>query len=305
MPVVLRETALSLSQAMGAFTLFARVEGRAKRTIKDYEDVFRGFGAFAGDPAITEITPGLIRAYIAKLQEQGYAKATINIRLSVLRAFFNWLVREGHLEKSPMALVKLLRVPKQYPFVLSEQQVSALLRACNKGTWAGTRNYVMLLTFLDTGVRLKELIALSLTDVSLQARSLRVKHGKGDKERTVFMGRRLIKAMHQWLQVRGYFVGEDVLFITRQGNPLDARNVERILERLAYKAGLSGVRCSPHTLRHTFATLFIRNGGDPFSLQQLLGHSDIKTTQIYVHMAGTALKEAHARASPIDRLLGG
>lgn len=302
---MLTKTGMSLGQAVDAFMMFARVEGRAKQTIKTYEIAFKSFLGFAGDPVISEITAGLIRAYISKLLEADYAKTTVNIRLRVLRAFFNWLVREGHLEKSPMAIVKQLRVPLQYPFVLSEQQVAALLRVCKKGTWTGARNYAMLLTFLDTGVRLKELIGLTLADVSLQARSLRVRHGKGDKERTVFMGRRLTKVMHQWLQARGDFVGEDALFVTRQGNALDSRNVERILERLAHKAGLSGIRCSLHTLRHTFATLFIRNGGDPFSLQQLLGHTDIKTTQIYVHMSGRALQEAFIQASPVDRLLGG
>jgi integrase/recombinase XerD len=111
--------------------------------------------------------------------------------------------------------------------------------------------------------------------------------------------------MHDWLSVRGHFVGSDWVFVTRQGAKLDGRNVERILERYAAKAKLVDVRVSPHTLRHTGATLFIRNGGDPFALQRLLGHSDISTTMIYVHMAGTALREAHAKASPVDRLLGG
>jgi integrase/recombinase XerD len=161
----------------------------------------------------------------------------------------------------------------------------------------------MLLTFLDGMLRLSELIELELTDLSLQARSIRVRCGKGSKERIAYMGRRLTKAMRDWLQVRGHVPGSDWVFISRSGEKLDKRNVQRILQRLADKA--KGGKVSPHMLRHTGATLFIRGGGDPFSLQRLLGHSDIRTTMIYVHMAGTALREAHAKASPVDRLLGG
>ncbi len=183
--------------------------------------------------------------------------------------------------------------------------MQALLRAIERSTWTGTRNWAMLLTFLDGMLRLSELINLELSDVNLPARSIRVRHGKGDRERVVFMGKRLTKALQEWLQVRGHFAGEDRLFIVRRGNKLDQRNVLRIFERLAAKAKIEGVRCSPHTLRHTGATLFVKYGGDPFSLQRLLGHSDISTTMIYVHMAGTALREAHAKASPVDRLLEG
>jgi site-specific recombinase XerD len=160
----------------------------------------------------------------------------------------------------------------------------------------------MLLTFLDGMLRLKELMDLELADINLQARSIRVRHGKGDKERTVYMGRRLTRAMRDWIHVRSHVIGEDRVFISRGGYGLDKRNIQRTLQRLADKAGVKKV--GPHVLRHTGATLFIRNGGDPFSLQQLLGHSSITTTQVYVHMAGTALREAHAKASPVDRLLG-
>jgi site-specific recombinase XerD len=246
----------------------------------------------------------MVRGWIKALLDRGLSPVTVNIHLRALRAAFNWLYREGYLAENPLERVRPLRVPRQYPKVLSEPEVLALLKtARSQGGWTGKRNWAMVLTFLDGMLRLSELINLELADVNLQARSIRVRHGKGDKERTVFMGRRLTRAMREWLSVRGHVPGCDNVFISRGGSPLDKRNVQRILERLAAKAGLG--RVSPHMLRHTGATLFVRNGGDPFSLQQLLGHSSITTTQIYVHMAGTALREAHARASPVDRLLEG
>ena len=251
-----------------------------------------------------EVRPGDVRRWIAHKLDGGYRKATVNIRLRALKAAFNWLYREGRLKENPFAGIRPLKVPKQYPKVLSEPEVLALVKAARSqasaGTPTGKRNYAMLLTFLDAMLRLQELLDLELPDLNLQARSLRVRHGKGDKERIVYMGRRLTKAMRDWLAVRGHVPGSDWVFISRSGERLDPRNVQRILERLGRRAG---VKVSPHRLRHTGATLFIRNGGDPFSLQRLLGHADIQTTMVYVHMAGSALREAHARASPVDRLL--
>ena len=299
-----RRTFERLSEAFDAFQLYARIEGRSSKTLEVYQVAFQDVLSFLGeDRALADIGAGDIRRWIAHKLDSGYSKTTVNIRLRALRAFFNWLVREGYLAESPCAHVRQLRTPRQYPYVLSEQQVTALLRVIKRDGWTGKRNWAMVLTMLDAMLRLSELIHLELADVNLQARSIRVRHGKGDKERVVFMGKRLTRAMHDWLSVRGHFVGSDWVFVTRQGSKLDGRNVERILERYAAKAKLVDVRVSPHTLRHTGATMFIRNGGDPFALQRLLGHSDISTTMIYVHMAGTALREAHAKASPVDKLL--
>jgi site-specific recombinase XerD len=294
----------SLSEALEAFKLCSRIEGKSSRTLQTYEEAFQDLLAFVGDVPLAQLKPGNVRRWLAHKLDQGYAKATISIRLRSLRAAFNWLYREGLLAENPLADIKPPKLPRQYPKVLSEPEVLALLKAARAQTvtWHGKRNWAMLLTFLDAMLRLKELIDLELQDLNLQARSIRIRHGKGDKERYVFMGRRLTKAIRDWLSVRGHVPGSDWLFISRSGEKLDPRNVQRILERLGSKAG---VKVSPHMLRHTGATLFIRNGGDPFSLQRLLGHSDIQTTMIYVHMAGSALREAHAKASPADRLLEG
>lgn len=301
-----RRTFETLQEAMDAFQLYARIEGRSRKTLDVYTVAFSDLLNFlGGDKPLADIGAAHIRQWIAHKLDAGYSKVTVNIRLRALRAFFNWLVREDYTAESPLVHVKQLRTPRQYPYVLSEHQVMALLRAIKRDSWTGKRNWAMVLTMLDAMLRLSELISLELADVNLQARSIRVRHGKGEKERVVFMGRRLTRAMHEWLSVRGHFIGSDFVFVSRRGERLDPRNVQRILERYAARAKLTDARVSPHTLRHTGATLFIRYGGDAFSLQKLLGHSSITTTQIYVHMAGTALREAHARASPVDRLIEG
>jgi len=301
--LMVRRGSQSFQEAVETFMLFARTEGRARSTLELYRYAFQSFALSLNGIDLQEIDVNILRNYISTLLDKGYAKPTINIRLKVLRAFFNFLVKEGRLIDNPMKTIRQLKVSRQYPQVLSEQELTMLLKAPDKSTWTGFRNYTMLLTFIDTMLRLKELIDLELDDVNLATRSLRIKHGKGDKERIVYMGKRLTKAMRRWLELRGYFIGEDALFVTKSGNKLDSRNVQRILERLTKRVNITA-KVSPHRLRHTGATLYIRNGGDPFSLQQLLGHSDIQTTMIYVHMAGSALREAHAKASPVDRLLG-
>jgi site-specific recombinase XerD len=221
--------------------------------------------------------------------------------MRAIRCFYSFLAREEIIETNPMARVEIPKVPMRYPEVLSESQMKALLKACPRRTITGIRNYAIVLTFIDTGIRLSELINLDLEDVDLRSRTIRIRNGKGGKERQVFVGRKLFHALRKWLDVRGFSLPSNALFVSStSGDRLDKRNVARILERLGKKAGVP--RVHPHLLRHSFATHYIMNGGDPFTLQRLLGHSSIKTTMIYVNMAGASLRENHAKASPGDRL---
>ncbi|MHC9542471.1 MAG: tyrosine-type recombinase/integrase [Vulcanimicrobiota bacterium] len=296
------ETKTSPFLSVDSFFLRARVEGISKGRIQNYEIVLRSFSKFLGVKSLDEITRDEIRGYLLHLEERKLAKPTIALHYDVLHTFFTFCKREEILQKSPMDLLKPPRLPKQFPYVFSDSQVQSLLKAPDQKIYEGLRNYVMLLTFLDTGIRRSELIKLKLRDINLQERSMRVL-GKGDRERIVYMGKTLVKALHKWLQIRGLHDFEEAVFISKRGEGLEKRYLDKVVQRLGKKAGISGTRCSPHTLRHTFATNYIRNGGDPFSLQQLLGHSDIKTCMIYVHMAGVALREAHAKYSPVDRML--
>ncbi|MEM4168346.1 MAG: tyrosine-type recombinase/integrase [Candidatus Caldarchaeum sp.] len=297
------ETVSTLSQAIEQFTLMACVEGRSRKTLDLYAWVFAHFTRFLGDRPLAELHSGLIRQYLAHCQDRGFSQASLGMQYRVLHAFFNWLKREGLISSNPMDGINPPRQPKQYPFVLEESQVRALLAACDKSTPHGVRNYAMLLLFLDCGLRLNELISLRLSDVSLAQRSLKV-HGKGARDRIVFMGARTAKALRRWLELRGFKTTySDALFIDRKGEPLKPRWVQQVIARLGVKAGIKSVRVSPHTLRHTAATLAVKNGMEPFALQRLFGWENIQTALKYVHMAGTALREAHAKASPVDRLM--
>lgn len=300
-------SSLSLEKGRELFALRGRVEGLSPKTLRGYNYALDTLKRWLEEKGINSALPvedldqNLLRQYFLTLHDRGLSKVSIATHHRALKVFFSFLVRENHLEENPLQKIAPPRIPKQFPHFLEEHQVKALLEAPKQSTYEGLRNYVILLAFLDTGMRLNELTRLSLKDVNLTNHSLRVT-GKGEKTRDVFMGKKLVKVLHKWIQKRGYLPYEEALFLSRNGERLSDSHIEHMVHRLAKKAGISGVRCSPHTLRHTFATNYIRNGGDPFSLQQLLGHSDIKTVMIYVHMGGTALREAHAKFSPVDRM---
>jgi integrase/recombinase XerD len=296
---------LDFDDARRVFLLYCRSKGLAERTLQTYFSAIDGLRAFLAGPGCVQPLPGTheLRSFVAHLLDQGLARTTISIRMRAIRAFCNFLAREGIVPSSPMAGVAVPKVPSRYPEVLTGAEAKKLVAAATAGSWGSTRNRAMVLTVLDTGVRLGELIRLDLADVQLRELTIRVRSGKGDRERYLFLGRCLFRAMRTWIEARGAFSQDGPLFMTRRGKRLERRNVQRILERLAARAGLDPTKVSPHKLRHTFATHYIMNGGDPFSLQRILGHSDIKTTMIYVNLAGVGLREAHAKASPVDRLL--
>jgi site-specific recombinase XerD len=255
-----------------------------------------------GDLALGALDTLTLRRYFSSLIERSYRPASLGMHYRVLHAFFNWCVREGLIRSNPLEGIPHPKAPKLYPFTLDDAQIQALIRACDRKTRHGFRNYLILLLFLDCGPRLGELIDLRVGDVSLPQRALRVR-GKGAKERIVFMGARTTKAMRRWLELRAsQRAYTDHLFIDRKGEPLKPRWVQEVIYRLGKRAGLK-VRLSPHKLRHVSATLAVRNGMDAFTLQRLYGWESVETAMRYVHAASPALREAHMKASPIDRLL--
>lgn len=285
------------NELLEAFLTMLKVEARAPKTIRWYRQMLVPFVAYLNEH---ECNRQSLQRYVLSLMQK-MRVTSVDAHIRAIKAFLGFLHQEEYLKENLARYLKRPRLPKQYPYILNDEQVHNLLRACDASTWTGQRNYTMLLTFLDTGIRLAELIGLTLRDVDLNRGALLV-HGKGGKDREVYMGRKLRKEMAKWLKVRGFYPYEEHVFITKTGEPLNPRGVERIVERLAKKAKIQGVRCSPHTLRHTFATNFIRNGGDAFTLQKILGHTDIQTCMVYVHMSGKHVQEAMMRHSPVDKL---
>lgn len=295
---------VTLDEAVHQFELYCKAKGLAPRTVDTYLFALECLRRYHQDRSRGPSLPSKedLRAFTRHMLDSYMNRQTIRIRLRSIRVFCNFLEREGLVKESPMKNVGIPRVPATNPQILSASEMQRLLKAARTQTWYGLRNHAMIATFCDTGLRLGELVALDVEDVDLHSMSIRVRNGKGSKERRVYMGRTLARALRKWMEVHPFNSTASACFCTRDGRRLDKRNVARIIERVAHRAGLDGRRVHPHLLRHSFATHFIKNGGNPFTLQRLLGHSDIKTTMIYVNLAGADLEEAQAKASPLDRL---
>lgn len=171
-------------------------------------------------------------------------------------------------------------------------------------TATGFRDWVMILALLDTGLRANELVSLSLDNINLDDGIVKV-YGKGAKERIVPIGARVQRATWKYLQRYRSQPANPLctsLFLTRNGEPITVNRLETIIENYGRKAGIEGTRCSPHTFRHTFAISYLRNGGDVFSLQRILGHSSLETVRIYINLAEADVKACHRKFSPADNL---
>ncbi len=227
-----------------------------------------------------------------------------------LTTLFSWLVEEGAIEVSPMARIKppVHRSDQVQPFKAA--QVSALIRAARQSPFA-IRDLTIVLMLLDTAMRASELCALTRADVDMENRQVRVL-GKGNKHRILPFGRRTTKALWNYLQQEAPADGEGEddterhVFVGARGRhagePLTRSGVLQIITRLGQSAGIEAVRCSPHTFRHTFAIEFLRNGGNQFTLQQLLGHTDLDMTSRYVAIAQADMQNQHRKFSPVDKM---
>jgi site-specific recombinase XerD len=237
-------------------------------------------------------------------QEKNLSGHTVNCYLRSLRAFYSWLVNEEIIEKHPFDKVKIPPPPKKVIPAFSPQQIEQLLSVIDTKTSVGYRNYTMILTLLDTGLRITELCTLTMDKLFLEDGIARVT-GKGNKERMIPIGKQVQRALWHYIECcrpDPSNVNNNFVFLNDEGRPLVRRRMEAAMRNYGEKAKLVGIRCSPHTLRHTAAISFLRNGGDLFSLQRLLGHTSLEMTRRYCEVADTDVKRAHVLASPVDNL---
>lgn len=280
-----------------SFFLAATIDGKSPKTISLYELVINRFVDFMSPRTPLETTPNDIRLFLLGLQERGYAKTYQFTHYKEIKVLLNFLVSEGHLEKSPMAGIKGPKLPRCYPYVLSEEEIDLLVKAARGTTFEAKRNYAILLFFVDTGVRVSELTNLSLDDVKLATYIARVDGKTG--ERIVHFGKTTAKALSAYLKARGFIAHEDA---NKGRNRMTRSGVLQMIRKLGKKANIIGKRVSPHTLRHTAATFWIKNGGDTVSLRRQLGHVDPRMVDVYVNLVGKDLAEAHRKYSPLKRL---
>ncbi|HID23175.1 MAG TPA: tyrosine recombinase XerC, partial [Planctomycetaceae bacterium] len=293
--------------AIDGFLRYLRFERNASPlTLKSYAEDLRAAAEFLSEglgavPAPSQITVGMLRGYVVSLHDQGYARTTIARRLASLRSFFKFCCREGLATSNPAKALRTPRLGRRLPHFLTTEQVAKLLEAPPANTPMGLRDRAMLETLYTAGLRVAELVGLNVDDWDRDANILRVR-GKGRKERIAPVGRYAARALRQWLEVRT--PADDAspddhaaLFLNRFGRRLTTRSVGRMLEKYLRQTGLDSIT-SPHTLRHSFATHLLDGGADLRSVQELLGHKSLTTTQIYTHISTRRLRETYEKAHP-------
>ncbi len=249
----------------------------------------------------SDVDRHVLRRYLTWLQSRDYAKASIARRLSQLRSFGRFLVRENVVEANPFKAVSSPKVPKRLPQPLSVQETVALLSAPDTTTPQGLRDRAILEVLYSGGLRVSELVGLNLSSIDRQRNELRV-WGKGAKERIALLGQPAMAAIQAYLQRgRPEFVETattNALFLNRSGGRLSTRSVMNIMQKYRKLADLEK-HVTPHTLRHTFATHLLDGGADLRSVQELLGHALLATTQIYTHVSQSRAREVYLRSHPL------
>lgn len=292
------------------FLRFLRVEkNAADLTLKSYREDMTALTEYLADtrgrlPEPSEVTPLDLRSYVAAMHEAGYAKTSIARRLASLRSFFRFAQREGFVTGNPAKPLRNPQPDRKLPHFLTTPDIQALLEAPPVNSAMGLRDRAMLETAYSAGLRVSELVGLNDGDLDLEQGVVRVR-GKGRKERLAPLGRFAVSALKRWLAVRKLHSREasglaSPVFVNKFGKRLTTRSVARMLEKWLQHTGLDS-RTTPHTLRHSFATHLLDAGADIRSVQELLGHKSLVTTQIYTHVSTAGLREAYEKAHPRAR----
>ncbi|MEN6356549.1 MAG: tyrosine-type recombinase/integrase [Armatimonadota bacterium] len=293
---------IDIHGAIEGFLDFCRVKNLSENTIIYYNYRLTAFQRYlkeiAPEAILADVTPQMLRGFIVQ-QTQINSASTANHSIITLRTFFNYLVKEGFLDTSPTAGISKVKRRKTIIETFSIEQIEGMLKTCGHD-FTGVRDKAILLTLFDCGIRASELGTIKLSDVSWTDQTILI-IGKGDKERVVPFGKATRQALSAYVIHRGE-LPSDRLFVTCYGEEIYRNRLAQIVTKRAKAAKITGVRCSPHTFRHTFAVSYLRAGGDVFTLQKILGHSDLSMTRRYVEVSQTDVQEKHRMYSPGDRI---
>jgi len=239
--------------------------------------------------------------FVGPMINKTLAPHTINGRLKSCKAFFSFLLKHDYVAVNVAEKLTLLKAPKDTIHTFTHDQVLQLLRMPNQKTFTGLRDYTIMIVLLETGIRIGELLALTLKDINFKERELRIDPGKGGKARNVPFQKTCAKVLQTYISERGT-TKIDILFVSLENGPLHIRSIQDRITDYGKMARITGVRVSPHTFRHSMSKMYIRNGGDPFSLQQILGHSSLEMVHTYVRLFSNEVREQHYRYSPVEHM---
>ena len=254
------------------------------------------------DGQFLSVDVNTVRGYLAFLNEKQYSKATVARKLATLRSFYKFLVKTNQLSTNPVTAVRTPKQEKRLPRFLEYDQVKKLLETPPMDNWLGARDRAILETLYSTGMRVSELVALNMDDIDFLGEVVHIR-GKGKKERIAPIGSSALQVIQHYIEFRNKRAQSNsnfdskVLFVNKHGRRLSTRSVRRKMDKYLKMAGLDPA-ISPHTLRHSFATHMLNNGADLRSVQELLGHQSLSTTQVYTHLTTRKLKEVYEGAHP-------
>jgi integrase/recombinase XerD len=276
--------------------------GLADNTLASYLsdlEIFISFLKQKGINTIDKVNKQTLIDYILELKEQKKAPATISRNRAAIKSFLSFLINEGLITQNPSENLESPRLSRRLPKVLTMEQIESLLNMPRIKTTIGLRDRAMLEVLYASGLRVSELVSLNLGDLEQDRGFVRCM-GKGSKERIVPLGSMAIYYLNLYIeQARVKLVkrpGEMALFVNNLGNRLTRQGLWKIIKKYAKNAGVSDI--TPHTLRHTFATHLLENGADLRAVQEMLGHADISTTQIYTHLTKSHIREVYDRTHP-------
>ena len=250
---------------------------------------------------LREVDSERVKSFLAFLGTQNYSKSTVARKLATLRSFYKFCLRRGYVKAHPLASIRTPKQEKRLPKYLEIEQINKLLATPDDNTLLGARDRAMLEVLFSTGVRVSELVDLDFVDVDFTGGTIRVR-GKGKKQRTTPIGPTAIAAIQKYLELRradarAAKFDQEALFVNKHGQRLSTRSVRRKLDKYLAECGLDP-SISPHTLRHSFATHMLNNGADLCSVQELLGHQSLSTTQVYTHLTTPRLKAVYDETHP-------
>ena len=266
----------------------------SKHTLLNYRLDLEDFAKFLGGSPLEQVDYLNLRKYLARLKEKNLKSRTVYRKISCLRSFFKFLAREGYIKANPVLSLVSPKQEKHLPSFLTEEEMAKLLEAPSAGDDRGLRDRAILETFYSTGMRIGELVGLSLEDLDFIGGVVKAK-GKGKKERLVPIGEKALTAIKDYLDKRGK--PADAVFLNKNGGRLSDRGVRNIVSKYIRITSLrQGI--SPHTFRHSFATHLLNRGADLRTVQELLGHANLSSTQIYTHLTTERLKTVYDKAHP-------
>ena len=243
------------------------------------------------------------RHYLSYLESKGYARKSVARKISSLRTFYGFLVKENHIDINIFETLETPKIPKKLPELIQDDEIDHLFKSIDKNKPLGFRNYVILDLLFSAGLRASELIDMTIKDIQLEREQILI-HGKGSKDRYIPLHQHLIDDLRHYLTYTRPILlskGQDIhtlhVFINYKGAPLTVRGLQVIIKDILKKSGET-YNLHPHMLRHAFATTLLNHGADLRVVQELLGHEHLKSTQIYTHVSTEAMKESYKKAHP-------